>query len=53
VHSELSEDVSGGIIDDADGPLLLKAIISHDSQALQSSTYHIPAPPAANSGTIQ
>jgi len=49
VYSELNDDVSGGVIDDGDGPMLLKAILAHDPQALQSSTYHL-APPAGNSG---
>ena len=49
MYSDLNDDVSGGVIDDSDGPLLLKAILAHDPQALQSSTYHL-APPAGNSG---
>jgi len=53
VSSELNDDVSGDIIDDADGPLLLKAITAHDPQALQSSTYRLAAPPAVNSGTVE
>jgi len=48
VCSELNDDVSEGIVDDVDGPLLLKAILAHDAHALQSSSYHLSSP-AANS----
>jgi len=41
--------VSGVVVDDGDGPLLLKAILAHDPQALQSSAYHL-APPSGKSG---
>jgi len=50
VWSELNDDVSGGIIDDVDGPLLLKAILANDAQALQSSTYHMGPPPGSSGG---
>jgi len=49
VNSELNDDVSDGIVDDGDGPLLLQAILAHDPQALQLSTYHL-APLSGNSG---
>ena len=50
MYRELNDDAPDGVIDDGDGPLLLKTVLSHDPQALQSTAYHM-APPTGNSGT--
>jgi len=50
VYSELNDDASGGMIDDDDGPVLLKTILAHDPQALQLSAYHLTSAAGNSSG---